>query len=107
MALFYAPFEDLSFHRGFPGGLGQGSGRGIRILVARGDPRKCLWKWLFFRHSHPHGKVALWMLTQIEISQLNSRYEQILNPGGSDDGAVRSTRTARTANCRTLIARLR
>jgi hypothetical protein len=47
-----------------------GSDRRFRILEARCDLCKCLWKWLFFRHNHPSLKMALWMLCNLETSQL-------------------------------------
>ena len=35
------------------------------------NPAKCLWKWMFVGHSYFRLKVALWMLCNLETSQLH------------------------------------
>ena len=64
---------------------------------------------MFFRHSHSRLKVALWMLCNLEHPSCTCLRAGGANPklGGSDDGAVRSARTAGTTNRRIAFARLR
>jgi DNA-binding CsgD family transcriptional regulator len=50
--------------------------RGLfRILEPCRNPRKCLWKWLFFGHSQFRLNMALWMLHNLETSQQHTGLE--------------------------------
>src|SRR5258708_32294454 len=64
---------------------------------------------MFVDHSHPRLNVALWMLCNLEQPSCTFLRAGGANPkpGGSDDGAVRSARTAGTTNRRIAFARLR
>jgi hypothetical protein len=67
LSRLYAPFR---VHRVILAGWGESrqdpQGGRIPFLEARCGGRKCLWKWLFFRHSHSRLKMALWMLCNLE-----------------------------------------
>jgi hypothetical protein len=106
LARVYAAF--CVVHRDSPvaGGLPEPTpGDRFRILEVRYRVRKCLWKRLFSRHIYFRLKVASWMLCNlIHTSCASVRANP--DPGGSDERAVCSIGTARTANRRTAFARL-
>ena len=49
------------------------------LLEVHSDPCKCLWKWMFSGHSYFRLKVALWMLRNMEASQLHQGLSVLAN----------------------------
>lgn len=94
LRLILRTFQVRNVHRwiAWPRCFGQPSEPEFPLLEPHRNPCKCLWKWMFSGHSYFRLKVALWMLRNMEASQLHQGLSVLANQTQGVEMTVQSVR---------------